>query len=111
MEYVFDPEGEVEVLKTKGTEHTDLTGTQQIVQTYHDQTVTDNFRVVRKLGSQEDAAGLCYDWYEIDRHYRTIDKTGPVAEREARNSANIDYISMMAGIELPEEQEEGTSHD
>ena len=111
MEYVFGTKGEMEVLKVKGDAHTDLTGFQQVERVYPDQTITDTFRVVRKLGSQEDAAGLCYDWYEIDRHYRTIDKTGPVAEREARNSANIDYISMMAGIELPEEQEEGTSHD
>lgn len=27
-----------------------------------------------------DPAGNCYDWYEIDRHYRTIDKPSPAAD-------------------------------
>lgn len=106
MEYVFGTEGEIEVLKTKGDTHTDLTGYQQIVQEFPGEKITDNFRVVRKAGSSEDGEGNCYDWYEIDRHYRTIDKTGPVAEREARNSANIDYLSMMSGIELPDGDDE-----
>ena len=54
-----------------------------MVQEYPDQTVTDNFRIVRKLDSQEDVEGNCYDWYEIDRHYRTMDKSpGTIAEIE-----------------------------
>ena len=104
MEYVFGTKGEVEVLKTKGSTHTDLTGFQQVEQKYPDQTVTDNFRVVRKLDSQEDVAGNCYDWYEIDRHYREIDKTGPIADAGTKNAANIDYLRMMSGIELPDEE-------
>lgn len=83
-----------------------MTGYQQIVQEFPGEKITDNFRVVKKTGSSEDEEGNCYDWYEIDRHYRTIDKTGPVAEREARNSANIDYLSMMSGIELPDGDDE-----
>ena len=81
MEYVFGTEGEIEVLKTKGDAHSDLTGYQQIVQEFPGEKITDNFRVVRKMDSGEDGEGNCYDWYEIDRHYRTIDKSGPVAER------------------------------
>lgn len=106
MEYVFGTKGEIEVLKTKGSTHTGLTGFQQVVQTYPAQTVTDSFRVVRKLDSKEDQAGNCYDWYEIDRHYREIDRTGPVAQAGAKNTANIDYLSMMSGIGLPDEDEE-----
>lgn len=101
MTYVFGTKDEIEVLKTKGDSHTYLTGYQQVVQEFPGEKITDNFRIVRKIGTGEDNEGNCYDWYEIDRHYRTIDKTGPVAEREARNSANIDYLSMMYGIELP----------
>ena len=67
MEYVFGTQGEIEVLKTKGDSHTDLTGFHQIEQTFPDQTITDNFRVVRKIESAEDVEGNCYDWYEIDR--------------------------------------------
>ena len=54
MEYVFGTQGEIEVLKTKGDSHTDLTGFHQIEQTFPDQTITDNFRVVRKIESAED---------------------------------------------------------
>ena len=57
-----------------------MTGFHQIERSYPDQTVTDCFRVVRKLDSLEDGEGNCYDWYEIDRHYRFTDKTGPVAD-------------------------------
>ena len=81
MEYVFGTQGEIEVLKTKGDSHTDLTGFHQIEQTFPDQTITDNFRVVRKIESAEDVEGNCYDWYEIDRHYRAVDKTGPVIQQ------------------------------
>ena len=80
MEYVFGTQEDIEVLKTKGSEHSDLTGFHQIERSYPDQTVTDCFRVVRKLDSLEDGEGNCYDWYEIDRHYRFTDKTGPVAD-------------------------------
>lgn len=100
MEYVFGTRGEMEVLKTKGNSHTGLTGFHQIERAYSDQTIIDNFRVVRKLDSREDNDGNCYDWYEIDRHNRIVDKSGPIAEAGARNAANIDYLSMMSGIDL-----------
>ena len=77
----------MEVLKTKGSAHTNLTGYQQVEQVYQGrETVTDSFRVVRKMDSTEDQAGNCYDWYEIDRHYRTIDKSSPAAA-EAKRAA------------------------
>ena len=105
FEYIFGTNGNAETLRVKGPSHTGLTGFQEVVREYPDQTITDRFRVVRRLKSQEDQAGNCYDWYEIDRHYRMQDKTGPVAAEGARNAANIDYLSMMAGIDLPEEGE------
>ena len=105
MEYVFGTQGEMEILKVKSDAHTDLTGYQTAEQKYPDQTITDTFHIVRKLDSQEDAAGSCYDWYEIDRHNRIVDKSGPVAEAGARNAANIDYLSMMSGIDLPGEED------
>lgn len=90
MEYVFGTQGDVEVLKTKGDAHTDLTGFHSIERAYPDQTITDNFRIVRKLDSQEDSEGNCYDWYEIDHHYRITDKTGPVAEQVEAIEAAIE---------------------
>ena len=89
MEYVFGTKGRIEVLKTKGDHHADLTGYHQIEREYPDQTITDSFRVVRKLDSREDAEGGCYDWYEIDRHYRMTDKTEPLAERTAKAAAEL----------------------
>ena len=105
MEYVFGTADEVEILKTKGDAHTDLTGWQEVEQVYPDQTVTDRFRVLRKLDSQEDGEDKCYDWYEIDRHNRTVDKTVPVAQEVAKVTANIDYLSMMTGVDLPDAEE------
>ena len=81
MEYVFGTKKNIEVLKTKGSEHTDLKGFQQLVTDYPDQTITDDFHVVRKYDSQEDCEGNCYDWYEIDHHSRYVDKFSPAREK------------------------------
>ena len=81
LEYVFGTLNGLETLRTKGPSHTELSGFQQVAQESPGETVTDRFRVVRKLKSAEDEAGHCYDWYEIDRHYRTVDKTPGVAAR------------------------------
>lgn len=80
----------MEILRTKGRTHTDLRGFHQIERTYPDQVITDNFRIVCKTDSKEDAEGNCYDWYEIDRHYRTVDRTGPVAEKAAEDAAALE---------------------
>ena len=90
MEYVFGTKGDIEVLKTKGSSHTELTGFRQIEQIYPDQTITDNFHIVQKLDSQEDAEGNCYDWYEIDRHYRVTDKTAPIMAQVEEYAANME---------------------
>lgn len=87
MEYVFGTQDEMEVLKVKSDGHTDLTGYHQIERTYSDQIITDSFRVVQKLDSKEDGEGNCYDWYEIDHHYRVADKTGPLVKQAAENAA------------------------
>lgn len=101
MEYVFGTKGDVEVLKTKGDAHTDLTGFHQLVREYPDQTITDHFRIVRKLDSQEDAEGGCYDWYEIDQHYRVTDKSGPLVQKIAENAAAAEdaMCELDAGID------------
>lgn len=91
----------MEVLKVKSDYVTGLTGYQQVIQKFPSETISDSFRVVRKLDSKTDAAGNVYDWYEIDRHYRTIDKTPALRQAEEKNAANIDYLSMMMDVELP----------
>ena len=67
-----------------------MTGFHEVTREYPDQTITDHFRVVCKLNSKKDEAGNCYDWYEIDRHSRYTDKTGPVVEEIARMRADLE---------------------
>ena len=62
------------MLKTKGSSHSDLNGFCEVSTEYSDQKITDRFYVVKHLNSAKDAEGNCYDWYEIDKHYRTFDK-------------------------------------
>lgn len=91
----------MEVLKVKSDYVTGLTGYKQVIQKFPSETISDSFHVVRKLDSKTDVAGNVYDWYEIDRHYRTIDKTPALRQAEEKNAANIDYLSMMMDVELP----------
>lgn len=96
MEYIFGTNGNAETLRTKGGEHSDLSGFQQVTQEYPDQTIIDSFRVVRKLKSEEDQAGNCYDWYEIDRHYRMTDTTAQVARLVPQAEAAAVAFVLMA---------------
>lgn len=45
---------------------------------------------MRRIDSAEDAEGNCYDWYEIDRHYRTVDKTAPVVQQVEESTAALE---------------------
>ena len=56
-EYVFGTLNGSETLRTKGPSHTELSGFQQAAQESPGETVTDRFRVVRRLKSAEDEAG------------------------------------------------------
>lgn len=84
MEYIFGTiqrhEKDVDILKTVGNEHTDLTGKHEIVRKYPDCTITDSFNVAEHFLSKEDAEGKCYDWYELADHYRYIDYFSPQKE-------------------------------
>lgn len=105
MEYIFGASGltENELLKTKGEEFTDLSGHQEIIREYPDCIQTDRFAIVKKIGEDTDVEDNHYTWYEIAQHYTTIDKTPALA-------AKMDYLSMMTGVEIPEEggAEDGT---
>ena len=102
MEYVFGTRDDDQViLKTVGTEHSELTGWHELERKYPDQTITDHFLILEKYDSAEDAEGNCYDWYSIDRHYRFTDRTGPVKEalsvtREELESALAELGELFA---------------
>lgn len=76
MEYVFgtDAKRQKRTLLTKGSEHTDLSGFCEVVREFDDCTITDDFYVTKRINRIEDVGGNCYDRYEIDMHYRVIDK-------------------------------------
>lgn len=84
MEYIFGTiqkdEHPVDILKTVGREHTDLTVNHEIVRKYPDCVITDVFTVKEKYQSKEDGEGRCYDWYLLDKHYRYIDYFSPQKE-------------------------------
>ena len=87
----------MEILKTKGREHTDLKGFQQLSTDYPDQTIVDDFHIIRKYDSQEDCEGNCYDWYEIDHHSRYTDKFTPAREEiETGIADSQDAVCMLS---------------
>lgn len=82
MEYIFGRDGVrgVELLKTKGGEHTDLSGYTEVSREYSDCVIMDSFCIIEKTASTEDEAGNCYDWYYIDHHYRYLDRNPSIRE-------------------------------
>lgn len=110
MEYIYGTStrnGQLcENLKTVGVEHSDLSGYISTVREFSDGTkVEDHCRIVEKYASKE-ANGLCYDWYRIADHYRETDTTARTQAAVDKVSANLDYISMMSGIDIPSEEGE-----
>lgn len=105
MEFVYGTERNTEVLKTKSINQEELNGFQTIETKYPDQVITDTFCVVKKIREKQDSEGNFYKWYEIDHHNRVIDKTPLLKKVTDKSTANIDYLSMMTGIELPDTPE------
>lgn len=100
MEYQFGTRNGRETLRTKDTAHTKLTGFHEIVRTFPDRVVTDNFRVVRKYKTDTRGAD-CYDWYEIDHHFRNVDRTPPLYDAGADvDELLVDYELRILMLEL-----------
>ena len=114
MKYVFGVTkrtgSPMENLKTVGAEHTNYTGYTETVRECPDgTTIRDRFRIVEKYASKE-VNGTCYDWYTITEHSRDTDMTEKTKKALEQLTANIDYLSMMAGIDIPS-REEGIQDD
>lgn len=100
MEYQFGTRNGREILRTKDTAHTKLTGFHEIVQTFPDRVVTDNFRIIRKYKTDTRGAD-CYDWYEIDHHNRNVDRTPPLYDAGADvDELLVDYELRILMLEL-----------
>ena len=84
MEYIFGTikrHGKmVDILKTVGDEHTNLTDNHEIVRRYPDSVITDTFTVAEHYLSKDGEDGKKYDWYELANHYRYIDYFTPQKE-------------------------------
>lgn len=81
MEYTFGTKNNDKILKVKSKNRINLNGFRQLERIYPDQTITDNFRIVRKIDEKYDIDGNYYVWYKIDQHYRIIDKTAPIIKK------------------------------
>ena len=92
MEYIFGTvfrNGiEVKNLKTIGSEGpSHLKGYCHIERKYPDNTITDEFKIVKKYKSDKTSENY-YDWYEITDYNRYIDKFSPVQEEINTNIAD-----------------------
>lgn len=110
MEYIFGYyDNGTENLKTKDTAHSNLTGFQIVTRDYDDCTITDSFYVIKKTASNEDAEGMCYDWYTIDKHNRYVDKTKCL---ESRFDAKADLVDgKVPTDQLPAMDYAASNHD
>lgn len=73
-----------------------MTGWNECERVFPDQVITDRFHILGKIGTADGQDGSCYDRYLLDRHYRYIDKTPPVAAvaRQANSAASITFVKM-----------------
>lgn len=76
MEYIFGESthqhADKLILRTKGTEHTQLTGVIEHLEEFADSTIKTSCRILEHLGSADDDEGNCYDWYEVDQYKQEI---------------------------------------
>lgn len=98
---------EVEFVRVKSTSPDSLTpGFHSVVEEYPDSIITHEFKVREQFDAKE-AEGEYYKWYLLESHNRTIDRSPAAIRMAAQNAANLDYLSMMAGIDLPESEVSG----
>ena len=96
MRYVFGSYRNTEILQVLTDTGTDMRGFQQLTERTPDAITDDSFRIVRKLRTETFADGTIRDWYEIDRHNRTIDNTPPLKAAQA----DADALSVNHEIRL-----------
>ena len=108
MEYIFGKDNltGTETLKTKGETHTDLQGFCEVVREYADSVITDSFLVTGKFHSDKDSAGMCYNWYTIEKHNRVIDRTKTTTQATERLEKQV-TDSQLALAELYELMTQG----
>lgn len=76
-----------------------------VTERYPDMTVEHTFRVEQVLKEDTDREGNAYRWYVLAEHSTATDRSPAALLLGRQNAANLDYLSMMAGIDLPTEPE------
>lgn len=98
MEYIFGESthqhADKLILRTKGTEHTQLTGTIEHLEEFADSIIRTSCRILEHISSAEDDEGNCYDWYEVDQYKQEINLSD--TEREKLNT-EIDSLVADCG--------------
>lgn len=95
---------EKEVVRVKSDEPIQLsTGYSAIVENYPDMIVTHNFYAQDCVAEDRDTEGNYYKWYLITEHSKNVDRSPAAVRLAKQNAANLEYVCMMADIELPEE--------
>jgi hypothetical protein len=91
------------VLRVKSETGTDFTGHTTVETTSSIIVTTDTFNVVKKTDSKVDSAGIFYDWYIVKDHYRSESRFTLDREEELKKQrSDIDYVALMADIDLEE---------
>lgn len=100
MEYIFSSDGAKKILRTKSRTANELEAASfhQLTSEYPDEVITDNFRVVRKIFSKDDSEGNHYTWYEVDQYFRTVDRTGALAEK--MNETRGDLADALCDLDI-----------
>jgi len=96
MDYIYGTNGDSEILKTVGKQHTDYSGFLTSVREYDDGKIVDLCKIVDHYDSAEDVEGNCYDFYTISDHNRHIDKSDSI---NATEGAIVDLADMVASHE------------
>lgn len=92
------------ILKTKGEEHTDLSGRLSLEQKRGSTVIRDTFVIMYKYQSVDSSDGFAYDYYYIKDHYREEDRSD-----EVRSSLEQQITDLE--IELIEQDQALTDHD
>lgn len=110
MDYTFTTLNGRIILRVKDIHRPELsTGTLTTVITGSgDMVVRHTFRIVTCIKRSMDAENNYYAWYEVKDYSSAPDYTPGMEQHMAKLAANMDYISMMADIELPEVEPDGT---
>lgn len=68
-----------------------------------------NYEFVVKCPIKSEQSGeYYYAWYQLENLSKSIDRSPEVKTEADQNAANIDYLSMMTGIDIPSNEEEVT---